>query len=75
MSVHFQILLLNRPLAKVGEAIAAIAPFTHRIPDRTTLQRHADMIERGSVEGIAEELDYKNVKERYLAAVKAIGQA
>ena len=56
------------------EAIAAIAPFTHRIPDRTTLQRHADMIERGSQEGIAEELDYKNVKERYLAAVKAIGQ-
>lgn len=49
MSVHFQILLLNRPLAKVGEAIAAIAPFTHRIPDRTTLQRHADMIERGSI--------------------------
>jgi len=32
------------------------------------------MIERGSVEGIAEELDYKNVKERYLAAVKAISQ-
>ena len=54
------------------EAIAAIASFTHRIPDRTTLQRHADMIERGSQEGIAEELDYKNVKERYLAAVKAI---
>ncbi len=56
------------------EAIAAIAPFTHRIPDRTTLQRHADMIERGGQEGIAEELDYENVKERYLAAVKAIGQ-
>jgi uncharacterized membrane protein len=56
------------------EAIAAIAPFTHRIPDRTTLKRHADMIERGGQEGIAEELDYENVKERYLAAVKAIGQ-
>ncbi|PZV15740.1 MAG: DUF2254 domain-containing protein [Pseudanabaena sp.] len=54
------------------EAIAAIASFTHQIPDRTTLQRHADMIERGSHEGIAEELDYENVKERYLAAVKAI---
>ncbi|MEL0592094.1 MAG: DUF2254 domain-containing protein [Planktothrix rubescens PR222] len=57
------------------EAIAAIAPFTHRVPDRNTLQRHADMIERGGQEGIAEELDYENVKERYLAAVKAIGQA
>jgi uncharacterized membrane protein len=57
------------------EAIAAIAPFTHRIPDRTTLQRHADMIERGSQAGIAEELDYQNVQERYLTAVKAIWQA
>jgi len=54
------------------EAIAVIAPFTHRTLDRTTLQRHADMIERGSQEGIPEELDYKNVKERYLTAVKAI---
>ena len=57
------------------EAIAAIAAFTHRIPDRNTLQRHADMIERGGQEGIAEELDYQKVTERYLAAVKAIGQA
>jgi uncharacterized membrane protein len=57
------------------EAIAAIAAFTHRVPDRNTLQRHADMIERGGQEGIAEKLDYENVKERYLAAVKAIGQA
>ncbi|MBE9242390.1 DUF2254 domain-containing protein [Synechocystis salina] len=56
------------------EAITAIAPFTHRTSDRTTLLRHADMIERGSQEGIAENLDYQNVKERYLAAVKAIVQ-
>ncbi|WP_204105096.1 MULTISPECIES: DUF2254 family protein [Spirulina sp. CCY15215] len=54
--------------------LSAIALFTNRIPDRTTLQRHADMIERGSQEGIAEESDYNNVKERYLAAVKAISQ-
>lgn len=33
------------------------------------------MIERGSQAGITEELDYKNVQERYLAVVKAIGQA
>ena len=57
------------------EAITTIAPFTHRTPDRTTLQRHADMIERGSREGIAEDLDYQNVQERYLAALKAIWQA
>lgn len=54
------------------EAIAVIARFTYRTPERTTLQRHADMIERGGQEGIAEELDYKNVKERYLTAVEAI---
>ncbi|MGB3493330.1 MAG: DUF2254 domain-containing protein [Elainellaceae cyanobacterium] len=57
------------------EAIAAIAPFTHRAPDRAILQRHAEMIERGSQEGIAEELDHENVKQRYRDAVKAIGQA
>ena len=33
------------------------------------------MIERGSQEGITEELDHNDVKERYLAAVKAIKQA
>lgn len=54
------------------EAIAVIAPFTHTKADRAALLRHANMIERGSQEGIAEELDRKDVKERYLAAVKAI---
>ena len=56
------------------EAIAVIAPFTHTEADRTALLRHANMIERGSHEGISEELDQKDVKERYLAAVKAIEQ-
>jgi hypothetical protein len=32
------------------------------------------MIERGSQEGIVEELDRQDVKERYLFAVKAIEQ-
>jgi hypothetical protein len=32
------------------------------------------MIERGSLEGIREELGHKDVKERYLAAMKAIKQ-
>lgn len=54
------------------EAIAVIAPFTHTQADRAALLRHANMIERGSQEGIAEELDRNDVKERYLAAVKAI---
>ncbi len=57
------------------EAIAIIAPFTHTKADRAALFRHANMIERGSHEGIPEELDRQDVKERYLAAVKAIGQA
>ncbi len=56
------------------EAIAVIAPFTHTQADRAALLRHANMIERGSQEGIAEELDRNDVKERYLAAVKAINQ-
>jgi uncharacterized membrane protein len=56
------------------EAIAVIAPFTHSKADRAALLRHANMIERGSHEGISEELDQKDIKERYLAAVKAIEQ-
>lgn len=56
------------------EAIATIAPFTHRELDRTALQRHADAVERGSHAGIKEELDLQDVQERYLIAVKAIDQ-
>jgi uncharacterized membrane protein len=54
------------------EAIAVIATFTHTQEDQAALLRHANMIERGSHEGISEELDQKDIKERYLAAVKAI---
>ncbi len=57
------------------EAIAMISLFTHRAKDRAALLRHAEMIERGSQEGIVEELDRKDVKERYLAAVKGIKQS
>lgn len=56
------------------EAIATIASCTHRATDRVALLRHAKMIERGSQQGISEELDRNDVKERYLAAVKAIEQ-
>lgn len=56
------------------EAIAVIASFTHPQADRAALLRHANMIERGSHEGISEELDCKDIKGRYLAAVKAIEQ-
>ena len=56
------------------EAIAVIATFTHTQEDQDALLRHANMIERGSFEGVAEELDRKDIKERYLSAVKAIKQ-
>jgi uncharacterized membrane protein len=56
------------------EAITVIASFTHRAADQMTLRRHADMIERGSQAGVAEELDRQAIQERYLAAVKAIEQ-
>lgn len=45
------------------EAIAVIASFTHTEADRAALLRHANMIERGSQEGIVEELDRKDVRE------------
>jgi uncharacterized membrane protein len=51
-----------------------ITPFTHRARDRAALLRHAEMIERGSQEGIVEALDRKDVNERYLAVVKGIKQ-
>jgi uncharacterized membrane protein len=56
------------------EAIAVIVPYTYHKADRAALLRHANMIERGSQEGIPEELDRKDVEEQYLAVVKAIKQ-
>jgi uncharacterized membrane protein len=61
-------------MMRLLEAIAVIASFTHRTSDQIALRRHADMIERGSQEGIVEELDRGAIKERYLAAVKVIEQ-
>lgn len=54
------------------EAIALIANYTRNRKDRAALLRHADMIERGSREGVSEELDRKNVEQRYQAVVKAL---
>ena len=53
------------------EAIAAIASYTRNSKDRASLLRHAKMIERDSYEGVSEELDRKDIEERYQAAVKA----
>ncbi|MEW5856320.1 MAG: DUF2254 domain-containing protein [Cyanobacteriota bacterium] len=54
------------------EAIALIATHTHHQKDRAALLRHAQMIERSSREEVSEELDRKDIEERYLAAVKAL---
>lgn len=56
------------------EAIAVIAAHTHNNNNRAALLRQANMIERGSHEGVSEELDRKDVEERYQAAVKALEQ-
>ena len=54
------------------EAIAAIASYTRNHKDRAALLRGAKMIERDSYEGVSEELDRKDIEERYQAAVKAL---
>jgi uncharacterized membrane protein len=54
------------------EAIALIATHTRNQKDRAALLRHAQMIERSSREEVSEELDRKDIEERYLAAVKAL---
>ena len=54
------------------EAIARIAPYTRHKKDRAALLRHAQMIERGSREGVGEECDSTCIEERYQAAVKAL---
>ncbi len=56
------------------EAIAVIAPYTRNKEARSALLRHADMIQRGSLEGVSEELDRACVEERYQLAVKALQQ-
>ena len=53
------------------EAIAVIAAYTRNNKDRAVLLRHADMILRGSQEGV---LDRNDVESRYQAAVRALQQ-
>ncbi|TVQ16826.1 MAG: DUF2254 domain-containing protein, partial [Leptolyngbya sp. DLM2.Bin15] len=56
------------------EAIAVIAPCTYRPADRAALRRQAQMIERGSPDAIAEELDRQDIQAQYLEAIRAIEQ-
>jgi uncharacterized membrane protein len=64
----------TRALAiRLLETIEMIARAAHRSQDCAALRRHAEMIERGAREGLAEEEDRRVVTERYQAAISAIG--
>ncbi|MGI8502279.1 MAG: DUF2254 domain-containing protein [Hassallia sp.] len=54
------------------EAIANIATYTNNPKYQVILQRHADMIFRGSQEGLPEELDRKDVEKQYDIAIQAV---
>jgi uncharacterized membrane protein len=56
------------------EAIAVIASQTKNKKDRAVLLRHANTIAQSSQEAVSVECDRKDIKERYLAAVKALEQ-
>ena len=57
------------------EAIATIASHTQTAEQRKALGRHADMIQRGSQEGLSEALDRQDVDDRYDSVLSAIAQA
>jgi len=61
-------------IIRLLEAIALIASRTENKKDRAALLRHAQMIQRSSQENISEELDRKDVEERYLTVVRALEQ-
>ncbi|MBH8552972.1 DUF2254 domain-containing protein [Nostocaceae cyanobacterium CENA357] len=56
------------------EAITIVANYAHNPQDRENLRRHADMIERGSHEGLPEEQDRQDVQEQYHKALQALEQ-
>lgn len=54
------------------ETLAVIATRVRKEQDRQAIRRHAVMIERGSREGLPEELDREVVQEKYQAVLKAL---
>jgi len=54
------------------EAIANIATYTSNQKYQAILQRHAEMILRGSQEGLSEELDRKDVQKQYDSTIQAL---
>lgn len=59
-------------ILRLLEAIAVIAKHTYRQKDRAALLRHAQMIHRGSHEGVTEENDQQDIAERYRRVLKAL---
>jgi uncharacterized membrane protein len=55
-------------------AISTIATYTNNPKYQAVLRRHADMIERGSHEGLSEENDCIDVKERYQMVIKNLAE-
>jgi uncharacterized membrane protein len=56
------------------EAIATIASTTGNAKQRAALRRHAEMIQRGSREGLSEELDRQAVKQQYDQVISKLAQ-
>lgn len=54
------------------EAIANIATYTNNPKYQVVLQRHAEMILRGSQDGLPEELDRKDVQKQYDSAIQVL---
>lgn len=55
------------------ETIAVVAGKTEKEEHRDVLRRHADIIIRGSREGLPEESDRRDAEERYATALKILG--
>lgn len=54
------------------EAIATVARYTSNPKEREILLRHAEMIRRDSQQAISEEMDKKDIEERYLTIKKEL---
>ncbi len=57
------------------ETIAEIARFAHRPEDRAALLRHANMIARGSRDGLPEDEDRQEVEKRFQSAKQLLSES
>ncbi len=64
--------LSTNPSNVTPKAIANIATYTNNSKYQAVLQRHAEMILRGSQDGLPEELDRQDVQKQYDNAIQAL---